>query len=381
MQCDNHIKEMISAWLDGELDQAQAEAVERHLGECTACREDLVILQEIQAELRACAMEIPAPEGFSAAVMSRIAEPEAGSQSLTASGGHNSSRGRVGRWASAMANWKRGIAAAAATVLIACGSYAMATYSGLTEGTQLAGINKALIEKTEPGDNETTAPVQEPGNDTETVPGGNNTPGDRVGEDTGPQNSNSENDHDVNTPDNPSTGNGDSDTPPANQNTPNPATGTEQDPEIVALLSTEKQRLIESTLIKTRVEEPETVREQVNSLAGQHNANLRLMESRNTAGEKYLAYELTVDQSNAGQLIAGLERLGALQVKDKNSKDISDQYNNLVEQYQWLDAQLRSGASAGEQEKTQQRMNEIKQQLKDWESDTGKHKIVIWLEQ
>jgi len=267
-----------------------------------------------------------------------------------------------------LTHWKRGIAAAAATILVFCGSYGLATYAGLTTGTQVVDNGQTQVAEI-PNNNGAIAPVGELGSDAEMTPANNNNPNNQgeTGVESPPKGT------PVETTDN----NGKK---PAVQETSEPTASVEKNPELVALLSVDKQRLIQSTLIKTRVEEPEAAGKQVNSLAGQYQAGIRVVESQNTAGGSLLAYELTVDRNKTEQLVGGLEKLGVLTVKDESSKDISDQYNKQVEQYQSLDAQLKNSANAGEQEQLNLQMNEIAQQLKAWESEIGKHKIVIWLE-
>jgi anti-sigma factor RsiW len=49
--CDN-IKESIGAWLDGELDQGQSEAVRAHLEDCSACKEERRQLEKLQVALK-----------------------------------------------------------------------------------------------------------------------------------------------------------------------------------------------------------------------------------------------------------------------------------------------------------------------------------------
>ncbi|MBF7081562.1 zf-HC2 domain-containing protein [Desulfallas sp. Bu1-1] len=369
MKCDNYMQELISAWLDGELDRAEAETVEKHLGECTACREHLAFLKQIQAELRACALELPAPEGLSAAVMAQIAEPGLPSSA------RNDKR-RTWRLGSIVANWKRSIAAAAATVLIACGSYAAATHSGLTTGILVADKNKTRVAEINPDNNGTVAPVNKPGNDMETEPVVNN------GNPGNPGNLDSTNNQDGNGVNNtlPKTTEDNGKQPEKFSTTSTPAVDVMQTPELVALLSVDKQRIIKSTLIKTRVEEPGTARERVNSLAGKYKASIRLTESQNTAGGSLIGYEITVDRNKADNLISELETIGTLVNKDESSKDIGGQYNKQVEQYQSLAAQLKRSDNVEEQERLSLRMNEIAQQLKAWDSSASKQTIVIWLE-
>lgn len=383
MKCDNYMHDLISAWLDGELDRGEAEKVEKHLGECAACREHLAILREIQTELRACAMEMSAPEGLSAAVMARIAEPEAGlprsarndnNEGSTRFAAGNDGKGGLWRWRSIAASWKRGIAAAAATILVAGASYAMVTQANLVARVQMADNNKVQLEEINSDNNGTKVAANNHGDNLGQTPEGNN--GATGGTDNNKGNSdtpNNQGENDVkNTPSETTVNN----TP----QTPKPPADIRQTPEMVALLSIDKERIIRSTLIKARVEEPDTARERVNSLAEKYKASIRQTGSQNTAEGSLTGYEMTIDRDKAGNLVNDLKTVGTVINKDESSKNIGDQYNKQVEQYQSLLAQLKSSDDAAKQEELSSKMNAIEQQLKTWESDTGKQTIVIWLE-
>lgn len=70
------IKEKISSYMDNELDSEQFKCVDQHLLHCRVCREELKILQQVDADVK----EIPAygPSAqFSAQLMQRIAKEAA----------------------------------------------------------------------------------------------------------------------------------------------------------------------------------------------------------------------------------------------------------------------------------------------------------------
>lgn len=67
------IKEKISSYMDNELDSEQSKCVDQHLLHCRVCREELKILQQVDADVK----EIPAcgPSAqFSAQLMQQIAK-------------------------------------------------------------------------------------------------------------------------------------------------------------------------------------------------------------------------------------------------------------------------------------------------------------------
>jgi len=98
---DQHPEELLAAYVDGELDDAERRAVEAHLAACARCREDVELARASVARLRALP-ELEAPAG---AASRALAE---------ASGG-----GRAAAAAARPPRWARWIPAAAAAVLVA----------------------------------------------------------------------------------------------------------------------------------------------------------------------------------------------------------------------------------------------------------------------
>ncbi len=67
-----HIQRQFQAYLDGELEAAEREAVQAHLTECAACRELAASYERLFAALDEPALPEPAP-GLPARVMQRVA--------------------------------------------------------------------------------------------------------------------------------------------------------------------------------------------------------------------------------------------------------------------------------------------------------------------
>jgi hypothetical protein len=63
MNCDLPI-ELLSAYLDGELDEQKKTAVEEHLDRCPKCRELLIALRGIDAQIKEGIFEEPSPDFF-----------------------------------------------------------------------------------------------------------------------------------------------------------------------------------------------------------------------------------------------------------------------------------------------------------------------------
>ncbi len=71
MHCQQ-IREQLGPWIDGELPQTQAAAIEAHLRACDACRREADILRRIVRTLAAVDRESDLPETVRAAVWQRI---------------------------------------------------------------------------------------------------------------------------------------------------------------------------------------------------------------------------------------------------------------------------------------------------------------------
>lgn len=71
---DGHVTKWIGAYLDGELDGSQLENVERHLGSCTECREELEALRKLTKLLQSVPAAQPerTPERFADLVKHRL---------------------------------------------------------------------------------------------------------------------------------------------------------------------------------------------------------------------------------------------------------------------------------------------------------------------
>jgi anti-sigma factor RsiW len=77
----------LHAYADGELDAAEAAAVEAHLETCAACRAELAAVRELKAALQALDFSELAPEGLSAGIRNRVARARARAAWTSAGGG------------------------------------------------------------------------------------------------------------------------------------------------------------------------------------------------------------------------------------------------------------------------------------------------------
>ncbi|MCG6552747.1 MAG: zf-HC2 domain-containing protein [Candidatus Magnetominusculus sp. LBB02] len=70
MNC-NEVRDMLSAYMDGQIDGAKLLAIEGHIAECGACKEELRSLQAVAASLKGLAT-VKAPAGFENRLKERI---------------------------------------------------------------------------------------------------------------------------------------------------------------------------------------------------------------------------------------------------------------------------------------------------------------------
>jgi anti-sigma factor RsiW len=79
MQCPE-IKELLSAWLDGETPAAESAAVAAHLEVCPSCRREAAVLQRLDEALGG--LTAPGPGDLAAKVRARLSRPRPWYRSL-----------------------------------------------------------------------------------------------------------------------------------------------------------------------------------------------------------------------------------------------------------------------------------------------------------
>ena len=85
MRCDE-VREHLGAHLDAELPAEPSGAVERHLAECVACRDELEVLRRASASIRAQLPPLRAPDVLRARILAALRESAAGSAAGAATG-------------------------------------------------------------------------------------------------------------------------------------------------------------------------------------------------------------------------------------------------------------------------------------------------------
>lgn len=348
MNCDNRMNTLY-AWLDGELGPAEAAEMERHVQTCPRCREELALWEEVRISLRDEAVAINAPPGLTAGVMEQITRNE---------------KPRVLMFPMA---WRRGIVAAAAIILIACGSIAAVMQTDILNKTNLAGNDKnPAFEPTNDG-HEVTVPLPD-----------NNDPAQGTGSPgaTGDEEPNAEPDTDFPKAEPGTDGNNHSE----QDNSTKDNNAAETDATMVALLNTDKERVIHSTLVRINVAETVVAQDRLSSITSKYTVQLGQRDSIVAVNGSREVFELLTNQDEVAPLMEELSVLGQITAMDGSDKDISGQYNQQVERYQSLRAQLMDASETEEKQAIEAEMNSIVRNLEAWEKDIVTHKIVVWLE-
>lgn len=353
MKCEQ-VKQLIPEWLDGEVDAMREKIIEEHVATCRSCRNEAAFWQEVGAALREEAGDVKAPPGFAARVTAQIpARPGAGLRAL-------------------VARWKRGIAAAAAFLLVAAGSAgAYLHWWGASPAGQVADnhsppglvIDRNSGQNNEPGSDSGVKPGEQPG-ENEPESAGTGRPGD-----------NKENPGSVSgSP--PGKGNGQ----PGNSGTGDSGSGERVDPQQYALLNTGTDRVIERTLLKIKVEDMEAAHRVALDYINGAGAQYEVLGAENTPAGSQETLKIVVDNSLAGKLLEDLKTLGQVVTTSTQKDDITARYNEKVEQYRSLAARVEVTEDREEREQLLVKMAGIEAQLKVWDREAKTKTIILWLE-
>jgi len=353
MKCEQ-VQQLIPDWLDCETEAFQAEAIKKHIDKCPSCHDEVSFWQGIGTTLRDEGNAIKAPPDFAAGVMARLPAQR------------NNAAGRL------VARWKRNVAAAAAFLLVAAGSAGVYLQWGANPVTHVVENPPAIVDNNPGTDNSPTSPSPDPENS------GGEDPGTETGT-TGPEKNTpeqpgaSEKDPGVQNPvekdteapaDDPSAGN--VETPPS-------------DPVEYVWLSNE-DRVVERTFLQVEVNDLDAAHELVVQYLNNTGAQYEVLGSESTATESRESIKVVVDKSQTGSLLKNLKTLGQVVSDDKQRSDITVKYNEKVEQYRSLEAQLAGTEDDTEREQLQVRMASIEAQLKAWDKEAHTDTIILWLE-
>jgi hypothetical protein len=120
------VKQLFFPWLDEELPEKDVRALNKHLAECDLCAGEAFQLKAISAALQKMNEPVTPPEGFRVQVISRL-QAELTDGQTGVSTGQAAGMEVAGRWRRGLdTGWKRGVATAAAFVLLLGGSAGIA---------------------------------------------------------------------------------------------------------------------------------------------------------------------------------------------------------------------------------------------------------------
>jgi hypothetical protein len=326
-------RELISPFLDGELLQDEANLLEEHLQECPLCKQEFNASKQLVAALRELGKrELSAPAGFSNAVMSRLPNEK------TATG---------------IIGWKRlgqlagGIAAA---VLLT----AVVKFSGQMPVNQIAQLQ----------------PQQQSGSGQTDLSASNPTP-------TNIQNT-SENEKASSPVDSSSSAdNAGTQEPSENQN---PSSSSSEI--YSAQLTGNRDCVIVSTFLKINVAGSQKAEDAAGQLVSDYGASMRsLGQQTSSDGKLCLVNSITVDSSQAQELIDSLAGLGSVVSRQEQKADLTEQYSQLSAQLITLKNQRSQTQEPVQIEQLNKQISQAEKQLRSWVEQSSSQTIVLWLHQ
>lgn len=366
MKC-NHIKPKIPQWLDGELEAGEATSVAEHVDDCLDCQKEVAFWCELSTVLKEDLGEIKAPPGFANSVMAQL----------------NDRPRKIGLSRLAHA-WKRNLAVAAAFLIMAAGSIGAYIQMGGDIPSQIAKSENQPPAQVAP----LTNPEQPGATETEPNTGSNSeglneqpSPSEQGSQvNKGPNNGAGEKGQEsagVATPDNINNEQPVNQAPTASDDIlPTPAETAEE----YALLNTEQNRVIERTLVRVTVEDMAQAHNQALSLINNSGAQYEVIGSENTPGGGMTTLKVVVHNDRSVKLEGEFKTLGAVVATNRQQEDLNSRYNEQVEQYRSLEAQVQTAKTLAEKNQLAFRMAGIKNQLMIWAQEADSKTIILLLE-
>lgn len=350
MTCEQ-VKQLLPEWLDGEVDAMRAKKIEGHIATCPSCAHEAAFWQEVRAALQE-EQNVTAPAGFAAGVIEALPE--------------KSRR----PWQELVSRWKRGIAAAAAFLLVAAGSagayfnWGLNTASHVAEnGSKTPGFASGPEdpETVNPGTGETLSPETGDNinsNAGKTPPENGKTPG------SGGDNEENKG-RDVENNESTS-GNMKEDT------------GSEQYVFCSADLDADKERAARHTLLKVKVYDIQAARALAVKHINQAGGSYEALGADPAGGE---SLKITVNENRSGILLANLKNLGRVVTENTQVDNINERYREKVEMYRTLAGQVQAAGDPQEQAQLETKLKAIEAQLLAWEKEAQRDTIILWLEE
>ncbi len=346
MDCMN-CKKYLSLYLDGELTAVESRGLEAHLESCAGCRAELALDRQIKEILNS---EMPVPEtpaNLAAGVTAAIQARPVGLSGF-------------------LRRWPAGVAAAAAVMLITT----TALGYGLTDWT----AHMPIIGKKDTPE-PVGAPFSSPGLDEEAEPPEEEVPGDTTDTD----------DEDLAT-DSPESDaaaedRGAADGQPAPREERDRSTGDSfqiaSSPEREEKVFLNQPRTINSTLVKIGVGSLVTARDHAITEAGRMGASLQ-MHNVQSGSVEVLRFSIAPERGE--QLANRLTGLGTVMNREKDSRNISGQFADTLEQYQEAVAERNRTSDPDKTARLDQQINSLEEQLTQWTQEADQHVVVLILQ-
>ncbi|HRY12492.1 MAG TPA: zf-HC2 domain-containing protein [Syntrophomonadaceae bacterium] len=344
MDC-RKIEQLISPYVDGELTRAETDMVRAHLSACADCQQEYEDFVLISSVMKSVSHEVvPAPTGFSTAVMKRIQEEEEKVLPLTR---------KTSWWGR---NWKQTVAGIAAAAVLMMSTTLM---NGIGPLVQIADNPPSILQPDNlpGGDNLVNDPGIDPGNNVNIDPGKN--PG-------GDPTTNPNVDPGIDSQTNPDNG--------QVQIAQNP------DPsEYSPVVFLNKERFLVSTLLEIKAGDADRAQQQILSLAGQYQAQVQNLGQQVNDNGRHTVLKVTIAKSQAGKLMAGVEKLGHILDKEVSRTDINLQFASKLSQYQNLVAQRNDKLDPDDVAALDARITSLENELKTWDQQADQETIILWL--
>lgn len=330
---------LISPRLDAALSAVDNAALEDHLAACPACRYEYELQVKISGALRSFGLEeVEAPPDMCGILMEKLRSE------------------RQGVLRRLPAAWRRAVAAAAAVLLLAGGS------AGVTAGLKLAGHDAGMIVYAPPAGQQVDVHGNSEGTDV--------VPPKIIEDDNSPA--------DVGNV-NPGGGESSGQPVPGVPNAEPPKANNQALPEgPTALLSVMR---VNHTKLEVSVDNMESARAKVLEMALTAGDGSSVQTFPGKAdGKQVLVMRLVVEPEGATRLISDLSGLGTVVDRQDETSDPTSPYQDTKAQYLDLQLQIQAAGDATVRQQLEYRAAGLKQQLETWESEAGKHIIMLWLE-
>ena len=393
-QSKSQIKKKIPLWLAGELNAEEAELISSHVQSCTGCQSEAKFWQAVNHTMREDLENLKAPPGFTMAVLSRINQQDR----ITAINRIS----KKSSWTAKLpAQLKRQLATAAVFILLVAGSVFSYMQINNNEHEQIAKdeINPNVIaqpidvQHTEKSPAKTEAPpsiaidtskqdvqelppveAQESAPITTSVKESTQTGTEQSGlpENSTPiTNMPDENSDDV-----------------SNQPTELESVADETEAIVApltepnipyALLSTDKNRVTNSTLLQIKVQDLEVSRNLALQYINNSIAEYEILVTENTVAGSQETIKIVVNNNSSNKLQEELKSLGPILTSNTQQDNLNKKYNEKVTQYLTLQSQSKSAMTQEEAKQFQVKMAGIEAQLKALDKEAETDTIILWL--